>query len=228
MKSIDVYPTAFSDHHSVILKYVVTDASCMILQGRGFWKVNPSLLDDPEISTKFVQLYNSIKLQNCFRENFNVWWNVNFKNKIKNFFKGESFAINEQIRREKSFLYKCLKEISDSMMLGRSCPDEMAYVKSKLIEIENRRLQNYKLKYQPNTIHEEEKIGFYQISSRLNQRNAPNMLKLKIDGIVTSNSTVLKQFLEDHYRQLFEKKDLDQTGIQPILEHVNKSLSPLE
>lgn len=227
-KSIDVHPTAFSDHHAVIVKYVVTDTSCMIFQGRGFWKVNPSLIDVPEIVAKFVQMYDRLKLQNCFHENFNVWWNINCKRKITSFFKAESFAINEEIRREKSFLYNCLKQISDTMMLGGSCPDEMAFVKTKLMEIENRRLQNYRLKYLPNTIHEEEKLGFYQISSRLNQSYSSNTLKLRINGTVTSDSSTLKTFLEYHFQQLFEKKNFDRTGVEPILEHVNKSLSALE
>lgn len=228
VKSIEILPMAFSDHHSVVMKYTVTDPTCMILQGRGFWKVNPSLVNTPEIADKFIQTYNQLKQQHCFHENFNQWWNINFKRKVKQVFRAESFAINEETRREKSFLYACLKQISNSMMQGRTCPDELAFVKSKLMEIEQRRLQNYRLKFQPNTLHEEEKIGFYQISSRLNKSSEANMLKLKINGCVTSDSSTLKNYLETHFKKLFEKQDFNRAGVDSILDHVSKSLTAID
>ena len=55
--SIETKPTAFSDHHCIIAKYKVLDLSNVSYLGRGYWKLNSSLLQNDDINSKFGRLY---------------------------------------------------------------------------------------------------------------------------------------------------------------------------
>jgi hypothetical protein len=190
VRTVEVMPTAFSDHHAVLMQYKVMDANCITFMGRGYWKINPSLMRNAEVSNNFILYYDSLKRNAGYEHNLNVWWNLFAKHKVKSYFKSESFHLNEEIRSHKAFLYACLKQISAEMSNGSDVSMELSYVRSKLMEIENKRLQNLAFKFQTNNLAEEEKLGLYQISTKINRGPDNGMLKLKVDNIIFSDYTI--------------------------------------
>ena len=204
VREVKTVPLCFSDHHSVFLKLEVPETQDIIFTGRGYWKLNSHILTDDETMIKFENFYNSLKTRNSYN-NVNFWWNNDFKFSVKTFFKKEHFQRNQQINREKSFYYNCLHELFLEQNNGKSVDNEMKIVKSKLMQIEQNKLAFYKGTLHSDNILQDEKISLFQIATRLKKSNPSSHARLRINGQLTSNTSILKAGLYDHYSQNFKK-----------------------
>lgn len=220
---IETKPTAFSDHHCVFAKYKVLDLLNVSYLGRGYWKLNSSLLNDDEINSKFGSVYRDLQKRNSHSD-INFWWNSVFKSSVKKFYKNESYLFNQQFNREKNFYYVCLNELFDLQKTGAEVTSDLEIVKSKLMEIENRRINlcNYKLK--ANSLLSDEKLGLFQISTKITRSMTSNVMKLRINGEITSDTTKLKKILFDHYQCNFQKQPNSDIEYENVLKFIKTSL----
>lgn len=221
--AIETKPTAFSDHHCVVVKYKVLDLTDVSYLGRGYWKLNSSLLSNDEINSKFNNMYRDLKNRNSFTD-LNFWWNTVFKTNVKKFYKNESFLFHQQFNREKNFYYVCLNELFQRQKSGVDVSSDLGIVKSKLMEIENRRINLCNYKFKANTLLSDEKLGLFQISSRITRSMTSNVMKLRINGEITSDSTKLKQFLFDHYQCNFQEQSTTDQEYENVLKFIKTSL----
>lgn len=223
ISNVTTMPLAFSDHHGVTLTYNVDNRLLFNFLGRGYWKLNSFLLNNDDINNRFVSMYNNLKTRNSALD-LNYWWNNDFKNSAKRFYKTESFRINQQSTREKSFYYQCLKELFDKQQNGEETFSEMAIVKSKLMQLENTRMNAISYKFKPNTLLSEEKLGLFQISTSINRCSATNILKLRVNGNLTSETSILKETLFKHFKQKFEKSPDTDTDYENVLSYLRNKL----
>lgn len=93
----------FSDHHAVLVKYEAPAGTPVAIRGRGFWKINPLLINNDGITSKIISIFQDLRKRQAYSQSFDKWWNLVAKTKIKQIYKSESFNINQQIHREKNF-----------------------------------------------------------------------------------------------------------------------------
>lgn len=202
VRSFDTLATSFSDHHALIVKYEIDSNNDVTVFGKGYWKINPSLLYDEDIKSEFVEIIRQTRRRVAYNENFCGWWNNHLKPTAKSFFKAKAFERNNLITSSKSFLYGCLKEITVKQNEGADVSQEITFVKSKLMQLEQSRMDNLKLKVQSSCVLEDEKLGLFQISKQIaNRKNGP--LKLDINGTLTSNTKEVKDELQKHFTIFF-------------------------
>lgn len=168
----------FSDHHAVLVKYEAPAGTPVAIRGRGFWKINPLLINNDGITSKIISIFQDLRKRQAYSQSFDKWWNLVAKTKIKQIYKSESFNINQQIHREKNFYYTCLKEIIQEQAKGNNIYDQMTFIKSKLLEIEHERLKNYSLKVSPASISSDETISLFQISSSITKQYSSRFTEL--------------------------------------------------
>lgn len=226
VRSLETVPVPFSDHHSIIIKFEI-NRQFMFFHGRGYWKMNSSLLYDLDILNKFKNLYSNLKQRNSF-QNLSYWWNNDVKTSIKKFFKTENFITNQQSHREKSFYYNCLKEIIEKQRANIDCSQELALVKSKLIELEQQRLNKIKYKIKPESLQNDEKLSLYQITSFINRNTSSKQLKLRIDGRETSDYNLLRNEIFNNFSQKFKKQPVNNDNTDEILNTLTAHLDDHE
>lgn len=226
--SFESLATPVSDHHALILKFEIENNSDVTVHGRGYWKINPSLLYDEDIKSGFKNVIREVRARNIYNENICQWWCHHLKPKAKAYFKTKSFEINSMITASKSFLYGCLKEITEKQREGVDISREISFVKSKLMEIEQSRLTNLKLKTSSECVLEDEKINMFQVSKRLTKSNSNQSFKLEINGKVTSHTKDIKTALENHFETLFAKDSEFNPGVDNVLNYIRKRLSNID
>lgn len=225
VKSFETLATSFSDHHSLIIKYETDSNSNIATCGRGYWKINPSILLDEDVKHEFIRVIRETRRRNVYNENFYRWWTNHLKVKAKSFYKTKSFDLNKHISDSKSFLHGCLKEITIKQNEGCDVSQELSFVKSKLMNIEQSRMKNLKQKINACNVLEDEKLSLFQISKHIkNKNNCP--MKLDIDGILTSEPKALKSALESHFKTLYDADNSFHPGAGNILDSIDKRLSP--
>lgn len=205
VKKIATMAVPFSDHHSVVLTVELNDVNRLNFYGRGYWKMNLNLLDNAETQEKFKTYYAQLKNRNSYNS-INFWWNNDVKNGIKKFFKNESFVLNQQLTREKSFYYKCFNDAVNYQTLNIDVSDELKFAKTKLMNLEQNRLNRMRSKVKAYSLQSDEKLSFYQVTSFINRSAQSRLLKLKVNDEITSNPSILKKEIFDHFSKKFEKK----------------------
>lgn len=218
-------PVAFSDHHAVIIKVnSLKDHICA--KGRGYWKINPSLLDSEEISKRFQDEYIKLKSRSTYNTDLNSWWHFILKPKIKQFYKTESWKINSATQLQKSNYLSELLKMAERQHKGENLTAEIAACKTKLMEIEYNRLNNYSKKLSNLNISEGEKISVFQVSKQINQGHDSQYLRLQgSDGIITEKNE-LDELIFQHFSKQF---DIDNTSTnlrneENPLDSISKSL----
>ena len=79
ISSIQTIHTNLSDHSCVS---ATLNIQGIPKYGKGYWKLNTSLLEDSLIKAKFKNLWDSLKLEISKYQNVNIWWDVFVKEKI--------------------------------------------------------------------------------------------------------------------------------------------------
>lgn len=215
----------FSDHCAIVLK-IKTDSNSFCLKGRGYWKINNSLLFDENISHKLSVEYQSICNRSSYFNDKNQWWNSIAKVKFKQFFKGESWAINKYILDRKSYFHGVLNDLHRRRCLGEEVSKDMFLVKSRLMEIELDRLKHYSNKLNNFSLLQGEVMNIFQVSAQIKKFSTSNNLKLKDGNVITGDCSIMKQIIFDHFSEQFKKSpDNALDGITDPLESVTSRLS---
>lgn len=95
-------PVAFSDHCGILMKIRVNQTD-IIPKGRGFWKINSSILNNENTSEQYSVACTEWKLRQTHNDDIDRWWKEIFKSKTKQFFKTKSWELNSKIREEKNY-----------------------------------------------------------------------------------------------------------------------------
>lgn len=223
--SFDTIATAFSDHYALLLKFKIDSKFDVTSTGKGFWKINPSILLDEDIQREFIKEIENTKQRFAYCSDFYYWWENHFKPKVKSFYKSKSYERNNLITSSKSFLYGCLREISEKQNNGEDVSKEFSFVKSKLMNIEQNRLNNLKLKLNDSTVVEDEKLSVFQLSKVLKRNSPSNSMKLMINGQVTSEKHKIQSALEQHFDALLGGDNTFHPGVDSLFQHVKNRLS---
>lgn len=184
--NIDTIPISFSDHHAVIMKVKSTKEE-IPSKGRGYWKINPCILESEEVKIRFEHEYNLLKQRPIYTSDLNNWWHFVLKPKIRQFYKSESWKLNSEIQRQKGMYLTRLLELADQQARGSQVSSEITHIKSKLMEIEYDRLQNFSKKLPDCSISESEKMSVYQISNQIHRGSESQHLRLSGPNGLTSD-----------------------------------------
>ncbi|KAL1394543.1 hypothetical protein pipiens_011884 [Culex pipiens pipiens] len=139
---IRTVPVAFSDHSAVVMKFLV-DQSALCQRGRGYWKLNSSLLNKDDISCRYVVDFYQLKDREIYTRNRSTWWNTVVKPKTQFFFKNESRIFNCRINSAKSELYAKMYDLAAERRNGADNRNQLQEVKSELMRMELDRLKFY-------------------------------------------------------------------------------------
>lgn len=213
----ETLPVAFSDHHAILATYTINQGDATPAVGRGYWKINDYLLRDPETTVGFRQVLVELKQRRKYTNSFSEWWSYDFKNKVKQFYKGKAIQFNQANSVKKARLHKRLEELMEKQAEGECVQGEIEVTKTKLVDAEHSRLASYRNRYQPATLLESERLSMYQMSKITKRGHNSPLLK------VAAESGNSKQIIYDHFRKTFTKKE----GLSPchtFLDRVSRSL----
>lgn len=181
-----------------------------------------------DVSARFKLEYIKLQQRNAYARDLSFWWNSHFKVKVKSFYKGESWRLNEAVRNSKGVLLRRLQELSEKQSRGEANDGEIEVIKSKLMDLEQNRLKNLKEKIAADSITAEEKMTIYHLS-RHTHRGSTFGLQLKDDAserLICSNAELGKK-IHNYFSEQFKCciDNSDQTEIDDSLSSICKSLS---
>jgi hypothetical protein len=136
---IETIAAAFMDHSAVCLRLTVDVPVVRI--GRGFWKMDDTLLDDTIIMEQLRDIRGQLKQQQRFFPNMPMWWDRCCKRRIIRFLKWAQAERSREHRAMVNYYYTCIYEV-----LQQATPDDTTLptlnrLKAKLVQLHSVRLQ---------------------------------------------------------------------------------------
>jgi hypothetical protein len=135
--------------------------------GFGYWKINPMILKQLNLREKYYDLCRELRQYNVFNAISITWWNKTIKAycncKTKLFFKNEAKTVNTAIRRQKNIYYNILLDIAQRQNKEENVDADMTFVRTKLLEIEDKRLECFGLKLKESVLSAEKKVNIFQL-----------------------------------------------------------------
>lgn len=200
-----VLPTCFSDHCAVLLKYEIDSSGLAARCGRGYWKINPMLLNNREIGDRFGRSCDLLRQRSSYNTDLSKWWSMDFKRNSMNFYKSEIIAFNRECSRRKDFFYGLLRELVTRLNDGETPTVDIGYVKRELCEIERQKLNALGYKMKTNVLCEDERLNLFHFVKQKKEKN--NVKELQIGETTTRDNTAIKNHIEGFYQQLLSGQE---------------------
>ena len=233
--NIKVIHVNFSDHSCVQMEVTIPDIPRI---GRGFWKMNVSLLENEYIKEKFKLEWEKIKsVQNRY-DCINKWWDLYAKKEIKSFFIKEGKKEMKNKYGLIEYLEFCLNKLYNNINLtGNLQYGEVKLLKDRIDEIKSEILEGVKVRARINEQVEGERVSAFLIKqqARIKSRKLITSLISEENIMENLNSNVtlkgkdsINMYIGNYYEKLYKEEDFDGEYQEWFMNYVNKSLTTNE
>ncbi|KAJ4434226.1 hypothetical protein ANN_22774 [Periplaneta americana] len=223
-----VQPAVFSDHHALLVKMEVDNT--IPPHGRGYWKLNESLLYDDKIKEEFMLRWKAAdkRANNRALTNIQKWLTI-YKPTIRSFFKYVGIGKARERKNMSEFYYRLLQELLMKQRAGQDVDAEIKNIKTKIVQIQEYIMDGIKIRSRTTSVADDERGSLYHLASEKSKGSNKYIHSLTSgdDGLITSTKDIMHQ-AEIHFTQLFATKQVNNDEQDKVLEYVTSSLSDEE
>lgn len=217
--SIEHTPITFSDHHAVNAKLELKSRNP---RGRGFWKLNNSLLNSEFAKKKFPDFWHNWQRRKNEFLDPTVWWEVG-KKRIAHFFK-DIGIIEKRERHKKVYeLEVKIKDLYDDLESGINKVADIRKYESELRKLEQCENEGAKIRsgvcFMEN---ESPNSNFFKIE----KRNHPLIEQIKDDrGEVQTDQNKIMRVVYNFYKDLYKAENYDKLTARKYLNKIENRLN---
>ena len=213
-------PVFFSDH--LLLSCTLSLPSGATV-GSGLWKLNCSLLEDPEVISKYREQYKDWQTLQDLYETRVHWWEM-VKGKTQTFFRLIGKRKKDRERRRMRGLQKRLQRYFNLQQIGMDFNQEMREIKKEMSLLTEIVSKGVILRSREREVEEGEKCTRYFFKKIINQVGGIFKLK-KEDGCTTENPDEIMKIVENFYRTLYLEKNVSDDTLKEVLTVLEKSVN---
>lgn len=223
INNINVIPVSFSDHHTVCC--TLQTHNTVPLLGRGYWKLNNSLLTSPEAEENFPTKWGQLVARKRFYTTILQWWSQAAKPGIQKFFR--SLAYQKSIERKQTlqFYQEALYDYSRLQQQGHDVQHRISEIKHIICTKQQQILDGVKTRSRIPSLVEEERTTLYHIAKEAQQGRKRFITTLQTaDGEISGTPNLLRA-VTTHYSNMFEQEDAQPINAQhPFLASLQSQL----
>ena len=235
ISNIKVTHVNFSDHSCVQTSLNLPDIP---KKGKGYWKMNTSLLDKEGVKEKFKKEWVKMGSVKNRYDNLNEWWDLYAKKEIKKFFVKEGKKEMAMKYGLIEYLEFALNELYNNINLtGNLQYEEVKRLKDRIDELKNEILEGVKIRARLNEQVEGERVSAYLIKQQTKVKSKQMINSLKSEENIMDNlgsNVTLKGkdsinlYVEKYFEKLYQKEGSNMEYQEWFLHFVNKSLTENE
>ena len=219
LAKVTIFP--FSDHDAPCLKFHLPSSP---RRGKGIWKFNTLLLENPVFVAKVKTLLLHWKDRKAdFAHKLDVWWDFG-KKKIRNLARTFSIRIARTNRHKRENLERRILELSS--LSNQGAITELAYLRSKIECLDLQRVNGARIRAKELHISCSEKSSryFFHLENKRQVRKTITKLIDNNDRSIQGNKEIL-DYISSFYKDLFSEEQIDQSKQSLLLNNIEKSLS---
>ena len=210
-------PVFFSDHSLLSCSLAVKSG---VAVGRGMWKLNCRLLEDPAVVMAFRGMYKDLQSLQVLFDTRAEWWEE-AKGRIKGFFITQGKKRKARERRVWKGLQKRLNRYTDLVNMGFDFKEDWENVKREMTILTENKCKDIMFRCKEKEMDEGEKCTRYFFKKILSRRILMKGLKGD-DGVVQKDTAGMLRVAESFYTNLFGEKDVEKDRIGEVLNFVEQ------
>ena len=213
-------PVVFSDHNMVLAKFKVNDLS----KGKGYWKLNSSLLEIDGVLQEFADLWNKLRLTKTKFGNILERWEFS-KKKIKDFFS----RIATRQAKEKygliNLLQVRLRYLYELCNTGKDFYEDIKVVKNKINDLQNKICEGVIIRAKLQDQVEGEKMSSHLLGKEKTYKSNQLMTKMRGNsGAMFTDTKAILLYLRDHFKVLYNYVPGSEVEQKYLLDKCKKQL----
>ncbi|KAG5830188.1 hypothetical protein ANANG_G00307420 [Anguilla anguilla] len=210
-------PVFYSDHSLLNCSLTVESG---VPVGRGVWKLNCHLLEDPAVVMAFNEKYKEWQSLQELYSTCAEWWE-DTKGRIKEFFIKESKEKKKKERRVWVGLQRRLNRYCDLVNMGFDFKEELEQIKNEMAVLMENKCKNVIFRSKEKEIDEGEKCTRYFFKKIMSRKILMKGLKGE-DGVVKNGKNDMLEAVEEFYGKLFGEKEVVEERVEEVLENIER------
>ena len=204
----------FSDHSSVHISLFNSLQSKSKWRPKSTWKLNTSLLDDPNTIKSLQNLWEEWQLSKPYFQNIGKWWEIG-KAKIKKFLIKEGIEKAKERRKEKEDLESQIK-----LNISNKNTTEVVKLKARLKALEEYKVEGARIRSRQLLLPTEEKGSSDFFAMEGKNRKVERINSLLIDGKESFEERKIKDAIFGFYAELYKSKGSDGSATHELLQNI--------
>ena len=223
VSSCSVFVCPFSDHRAVSVTISLPDA---IPPGPGFWKLNVSILEDPEYLSLIEDAWASWRRSIPRFPSLEKWWDRG-KKLIKGLTISYCSAKSKVASSNRDILVRLIDHLKFKLDLGMtSCLEPYRAALTELGAMDRQLAQGAQVRSRARWVEEGETSSSYFLRLERKQAAKRHISALRqSDGTIVSSSADLRSSFSSFYRDLFTASPTDSEARSGLLENLTSKLS---
>jgi hypothetical protein len=210
----------YSDHNAVLLE--LKDSNLQSLNRKNIWKLNTSILEDPEFQEE-IKLF-ILKAKQLLPQYNNIveWWEKEIKENFKILSQGYCKKKNIDKNSVKIFLSKCLEQVKKEIDEGKKEMDEYYYLKNKLKAIHKKEEEGKQVRGKLNYPVNNEICTIANLIKEKSNGENRKIEKLEENGKLNPD---VHKVIHSFYNNLYSLNNHDPLKRNEILEYIGKMIN---
>ena len=217
-----VKPVFFSDHLLINCSLALKNDT---KKGKGSWKLNVSVLQDPVVVGKFKEkLTQWSSLQFAF-DSIGEWWE-DVKNRAKYFFIEEGKRAAKKKRCKLKKQQAKLQRLYTLSFAGWDVADDITLLKREMLKISSETSRGLLTRSRIQRIENNEKCSRFFFRKLARAKNNIEAL-YNVNGFEETEQNTILNCVHSFYSELYRSEQLDETAMAQLLSQVNQNVSGL-
>lgn len=206
----------FTDHMAATVR--ITLRTPMIRRGKGYWKMNNSLLKDQEIKGELMTNLKAWSARQRKGVDINVWWDSYVKKQIQYYLKRKGTERKKEEEAYENFLHTCIHDAIMQIPDLRRKKTILNRCKAEMTLIHKRRMEKVNLNTHQHTPYPSENTSLYQILKAKRRRASTMIGSIKTDEGTTENTmNAIMRVFKSHMQGRFAATTTDVGCIQDMI-----------
>ena len=216
---IEIIPTAFTDHHAVVLRLEIPTENRRKRSGR--WKMDPAIITGPPFTDALREAWEKWKRHKRHYADIGRWWERHVKTNVRRLARRVECERNRTHKLMESHLYECLYDILKANIHEADKYIPLQKYKAKIVRLHARRREKRLLDTHPNDMLEGEEPSLYQILKIQKRRTAREIKRIKdsYGTEYTAPKDIAAVFVQ-HYEQTFKPIAADRHALQTLMQYM--------
>lgn len=190
-------------------------------RGKGTWKMNNSLLDDPTYQREIQDFLEHWKHRKQEFWTIGEWWDEG-KRRIKIITIRTSVRKSRNRRKQEEELKKKLTQMKNG---AQPQMDKVIEIEQQIEDMVQQRLEGVKIRSRAAWLEEGEKPTKYFFDLERKKQNSACIHKLETDGKMVNNDEEIMETIRLFYQQLYSRETVDVESQRTLLNNLDRKIS---
>ena len=216
---IETVPTAFTDHHAVVLRLAMPTLTRRKRCGR--WKMDPTVVSDPQFRAALQREWGKWQTHKRYYMHIGEWWERHIKMNVRRLARRVECERSKEHKTMENHLYTCLYDILRADIPEAEKYPHLQKYKAKIVRLNARRREKILLDIHPKDRLDGEDLTLYQILKIRRRKQAREIMRIRDNhGREHTTPAGIAEAFVKYYTRTFQHIQCDGNAFEALMHYL--------